>query len=49
MSNSIDRSLGPLGPGTYTVQLQWKTTGYNGTVVAMTLDDWSLTVERVRV
>lgn len=47
-SHSVDRSLGPLAPGTYTVKLQWKTTVYTG-IVAMTLDDWSFTVERVRV
>jgi hypothetical protein len=39
--HAIQRSLGPLGPGTYTVKVQWQTccgTTFN-------LDDWHLTVE----
>lgn len=44
---SFDRSLGPLGPGTYTVQVQ-AAAGQNATPgSAVVLDDWSLTVERV--
>ncbi len=44
--HSMDRSRGPLGPGTYTVKVQAKVTLVGG---AFGLDDWSLTVERVRV
>jgi hypothetical protein len=44
-SHSMDRSRGPLGPGTYTVRVQWRV---NGTPT-FRLDDWSLTVERVKV
>jgi hypothetical protein len=44
-AGAMDRSLGPLGPGTYPVQVQWGAGGINtGT---FTLDDWSLTVEVV--
>jgi hypothetical protein len=39
--HAIQRSLGPLGPGTYTVKVQWQTCC--GTT--FTLDDWHLTVE----
>jgi hypothetical protein len=44
--HSMDRSSGPLGPGTYIVKVQAKVTLVGG---AFGLDDWSLTVERVRV
>jgi hypothetical protein len=39
--HAIQRSLGPLRPGTYTVKVQWQTCC--GTT--FTLDDWHLTVE----
>ena len=39
--HAIQRSLGPLGPGTYTVKVQWETCC--GTT--FTLDDWHLTVQ----
>jgi hypothetical protein len=39
--HSVQRSLGPLGPGTYTVKVQWQTCC--GTT--FTLDDWTLTVQ----
>ncbi|MEW6060216.1 MAG: hypothetical protein AB1551_08800 [Actinomycetota bacterium] len=45
-SHSMDRSRGPLGPGTYTVKVQCMVTTVGGT---FSLDDWSLTVERVTV
>jgi hypothetical protein len=45
-SLSMDRSRGPLGPGTYTVKVQWAVTD---AAVNFRLDDWSLTVERVKV
>jgi hypothetical protein len=44
-SHSMDRSRGPLGPGTYTVRVQWRIV--NGSTFR--LDDWSLTVERVKI
>ena len=47
-ANSMDRSRGPLGPGTYAVALQIRTsTGPSGTTF-MAIRDYSLTVERVR-
>ena len=45
-SHSMDRSRGPLGPGTYTVKVQWAAT--SGSTV-FRLDDWSLTIESVNV
>lgn len=45
-SHSMDRSRGPLGPGTYTVRVQ-ATVSTVG--IVFRLDDWSLTVERVSV
>jgi hypothetical protein len=47
-SHSMDRSRGPLGPGTYSVKVQWRVVGATG-VPSFRLDDWSLTVERVKV
>ncbi|MBI1886596.1 MAG: hypothetical protein HYS09_09845 [Chloroflexi bacterium] len=44
-SHSMDRSRGALGEGTYTVKVQWMTVD---TGVTFRLDDWSLTVERVK-
>lgn len=44
-SHSVDRSR-TVGPGAYTVQVQWSVTGPN---VSFRLDDWSLTVERVQL
>jgi hypothetical protein len=45
-SHSMDRSRGPVGPGTYVVRVQWRIFGGGST---SRLDDWSLTVERVKV
>jgi hypothetical protein len=45
-SHSMDRSRGPLGPGTYTVKVQYLVTVVGA---AFRLDDWSLTAERVEV
>jgi hypothetical protein len=45
-SHSMDRSRGPLGPGTYTVKVQYMVTTVGG---AFRVDDWSFTVERVKV
>ncbi len=45
-SHSMDRSRGSLGPGTYTVRVQYSVITANDT---FRLDDWSLTVERVKV
>jgi hypothetical protein len=39
--HAIQRSIGPLGPGTYTVKVQWETCC--GTT--FTLNDWHLTVQ----
>jgi|EndMetStandDraft_4_1072995.scaffolds.fasta_scaffold661331_1 hypothetical protein len=47
-SHSMDRSRGPFRPGTYTVRVQWRVVGATG-VPSFRLDDWSLTVERVKV
>jgi hypothetical protein len=44
--HSMDRSRGPLGPGTYVVKVQWAVVGSGST---FRLDDSSLTVERVKV
>jgi hypothetical protein len=43
-SHSMDRSLGPLDPGTYTVKAQWARLA---PVTQFVLDDWSFTVERI--
>jgi hypothetical protein len=43
-SHSMDRSLGPLGSGTYTVKAQWARVG---AATSFVLDDWSFTVERI--
>jgi hypothetical protein len=43
-SHSVDRSR-IVGPGTYTVQVQWAVTS---SATAFRLDDWSLTVERAQ-
>jgi hypothetical protein len=45
-SHSLDRSRGPLPAGTYVVKVPWRTTSSQ---VEFQLDDWSLTVEQVRV
>jgi hypothetical protein len=45
-SHSMDRSLGPLAAGAYRVWAQYRTTSQG---VTLRLDDWSLTVEKVRV
>jgi hypothetical protein len=45
-SHSMDRSRGPLGPGTYTVKVQWAVTD---AAAVFRLDDWSLTIESVNV
>lgn len=42
---SMDRSRGPLGPGTYTVRVQ---AAVSDADLEFLLDDWSLTVERIR-
>jgi hypothetical protein len=49
-SHSMDRSVGPLGSGAYTVKVQWAVINLfegSGSGIFFTLDDWSLTVERV--
>jgi hypothetical protein len=43
--HAVQRSLGPLSPGRYTIQVQWETCC--GTT--FTLSDWTLTVESFRV
>lgn len=45
--HSMDRTQGPLGPGTYNVQVQWRVVKTCSGCAATTfaLDDWSLTVE----
>lgn len=45
-SHYMDRSRGPLGPGTYTVKAQYMVTTPNA---VFRVDDWSFTVERVAV
>ena len=47
-SHAMDRSIGPLEPGTYTVKLQWKTNPA-GSGLTFYLDDWSMTVEKIKV
>lgn len=42
---SMDRSRGPLAPGTYTVRVQ---AAVSDADLEFLLDDWSLTVERIR-
>jgi hypothetical protein len=44
--NAMTRSRGPLGPGTYTVQVQAATVDGNANTT-FNLDDWHLTVQRV--
>jgi hypothetical protein len=44
-SHAIDRSRGPLGPGTYPVKVQWLAGAENDFM----LWGWHLTVERVKV
>ncbi len=46
-SLSIDRSIGPLAPGSYPVQVQVAVTTAGGTPT-FSLDDWVLTVEAAR-
>jgi hypothetical protein len=50
-SHSMDRSRGPLGPGTYEVRVQAKmiSAGERPGRPILRLDDWSLVVERVAV
>ena len=48
-ANSMDRSRGPLGPGTYTVAVQISTSTAASNTTFMAVRDYSLTVERVRV
>ena len=45
-SSALDRSLGPLGFGTYNVKVQVKVTNAK---MIIEPTDWHLTVERVRV
>jgi hypothetical protein len=45
-SAALDRSLGPVGPGTYRIKVQVKVTN---ALMIVELTDWHLTVERVRV
>jgi hypothetical protein len=40
----MERVLGPLAAGTYTVKVQWAVVGGTGT---FRLDDWAFVVERV--
>jgi hypothetical protein len=47
-ANSMDRSLGPLGPGTYTVAIQIRTSTGPSNTTFMAVRDYSLTVERVQ-
>ena len=47
-SHSIDRSAGPLDPGSYTVDVQYAIS-FEGGGSSFRLQDWSLTVERVKV
>jgi hypothetical protein len=47
-SHSMDRSRGPLGPGTYKVKVQWRVVQFGGSAPTFRLDDWSLIVERVK-
>lgn len=42
---SMDRSRGPLGPGTYTIRVQ---AAVSDADLEFLLDDWSLSVERIR-
>jgi hypothetical protein len=44
--NAMTRSRGPLGPGTYVVQVQAATVDSNANTT-FNLDDWHLTVQRV--
>jgi hypothetical protein len=46
---AIERSRGPLGPGTYIVQVQAAVGMDASPGSTVFLDDWSLTIERVRV
>lgn len=48
-SNSMDRSIGPVGAGTYVIKVQVATSVENGNPITFEVDDWSLTVERVKV
>jgi len=45
-SAALDRSIGPVGPGTYTIAVQVKVT--SGLMI-LEVTDWHITVERVRV
>jgi hypothetical protein len=48
--HSMDRTRGPVGPGTYTVRVQWAAVPtLFGPAPTFRLDDWSLIVERVKV
>ncbi len=45
-AHSMERVRGPLGPGTYAVRVQW---AVSDSSLSFWLDDWLLTIERVRV
>jgi hypothetical protein len=47
-SLSIDRSSGPLDPGTYPVTVQIAVVSGSGRLLTLSLDDWVLTVEAAR-
>jgi hypothetical protein len=44
-SGALDRSLGPVGPGTYNIKVQVRVTNAK---MIVEVTDWHLTVERVR-
>jgi hypothetical protein len=47
-AHSMERSAGPFTAGTYIITLQWITVSPSGGgVITFTLDDWSMTVERI--
>jgi hypothetical protein len=45
-AHAIERSRGPLGPGSYIVTVQWKTSAPS---VTLAMQGWHLTVERIKV
>jgi hypothetical protein len=45
-SAALDRSIGPVGPGTYTIKVQVRVTSSK---MILEVTDWHLTVERVHV
>ena len=45
-AGALDRSFGPVGPGTYTIKVQVRVTS---SLMILEVTDWHLTVERVHV